>query len=342
MLLKRHLRLININFYIENISGAKKMAKTILIVDDDPLNVKLLERICARHNYLTISASDGKKALELLLNSSNPPDLILSDIMMPDMDGYLFYNEVSKHKMFRFIPFIFLSGKNTPEDIRFAKKLGVDDYLTKPFQMDDLIATIEGKIKRNEENKKIVATLQRKLNTVESHLTHNPISKEDQHLIHVLVMGWDATLGPQILQCAPPIETSSVPVESVAYQLFSTTAAVFGSDPIHNSESILLHIANMNMDGFILFDQISNPNLFKMEDPQNGHQPSQKNCSDGNLISAAANADMVLLVVIAPKITYLDSLELKKYLIQMMESMKKGTIPNLEESRKTIIHVLLN
>jgi CheY-like chemotaxis protein len=318
------------------------MAKTILIVDDDPLNVKLLEKIFARHNYSTISASDGRKALDLLLNSSTPPDLILSDIMMPGLDGYTFYNEVSKHKMFRFIPFIFLSGKNAPEDIRFAKKLGVDDYLTKPFQMDDLIATIEGKIKRHEENKQIVQTLQNKLNTVESHLIHASISEEEQNLIHLLIMGWDETLGPQIIQCEPPIENAAVPVESVAYQLFSTTAAVFGSDPIHNSETILLHIANMNMDGFILFDQIPHLNLFSMEESKNAVPTTPSNNCDGNLTTTTANADMILLVVIAPKITYLDSLELKKILIQLMEEMKKGTSPNLSESRKAIIQALLN
>jgi DNA-binding NarL/FixJ family response regulator len=77
--------------------------------------------------------------------------LIIADIMMPEMNGYQFYQRVRQSQERLLIPFIFLSAKGEAEDIRFGKELGVDDYLMKPVRPEDLIATILGKLKRFEE-----------------------------------------------------------------------------------------------------------------------------------------------------------------------------------------------
>jgi DNA-binding response OmpR family regulator len=76
------------------------------------------------------------------------PDLILADIMMPLMDGFTFYERVVSNPYLNHIPFIFLTAKSSGDDIRQGKELGVDDYLTKPFAPEDLLASIRGKLKR--------------------------------------------------------------------------------------------------------------------------------------------------------------------------------------------------
>jgi len=96
-----------------------------------------------------VIAENGKKGLEVLSELKDRPDLIICDIMMPEMNGYDFFDAVSNDAAYGDIPFIFLSALDTPEDIRLGKILGADDYLTKPINEDDLLAVIAGKIKRS-------------------------------------------------------------------------------------------------------------------------------------------------------------------------------------------------
>jgi len=79
---------------------------------------------------------------------SQRPDLILADIMMPRMNGYQFFQRVRSNKDWAWIPVIFLSAKGAGEDIRFGKEMGVDDYLQKPIEAEDLIAAVIGTLKR--------------------------------------------------------------------------------------------------------------------------------------------------------------------------------------------------
>ena len=69
--------------------------------------------------------------------------------MMPEMDGYEFFREISNNPRWNRIPFLFLSARTTPKDIRFGKLLGADDYLTKPFDEKDLLAILSGRIARS-------------------------------------------------------------------------------------------------------------------------------------------------------------------------------------------------
>ncbi|MDX1522024.1 MAG: SUMF1/EgtB/PvdO family nonheme iron enzyme, partial [Anaerolineae bacterium] len=96
--------------------------------------------------YRVISAKNGKDALDMLEKVT--PDLILADIMMPEMDGYELYKRVNQDARFVQIPFIFVTAKTGQEDIRKGKFMGVDDYLTKPFDPDDLLAAVQGRIQR--------------------------------------------------------------------------------------------------------------------------------------------------------------------------------------------------
>ena len=115
--------------------------KLILVVEDDEgivLNLKILLEF---NNFKVETAENGFEALVKLNNLHNQsilPDLILSDIIMPKLDGYELVRIISNYKIWSDIPFIFLSGLSLPEEINIAKNLGVDDYITKPFESDDL------------------------------------------------------------------------------------------------------------------------------------------------------------------------------------------------------------
>lgn len=124
----------------------KNLAASILVVEDD---IAMRDGICeilelAGH---TVSvASNGKEALELL--DKITPELIVSDIMMPQMDGYHFYANVREDDRWLTVPFIFLTAKGEKEDVLRGKSMGVDDYLTKPFEPKELLVAVESKVKR--------------------------------------------------------------------------------------------------------------------------------------------------------------------------------------------------
>jgi PleD family two-component response regulator len=112
---------------------------TILIVDDNSLNVSLLETVLSVA-YLTRSASQGIQALDIAREVL--PDLILLDIMMPEMDGYEVCQRLKDDPLLRDIPVIFLSILESTEIKVKAFKSGCVDYITKPFQADEVLARV--------------------------------------------------------------------------------------------------------------------------------------------------------------------------------------------------------
>jgi CRP-like cAMP-binding protein/CheY-like chemotaxis protein len=124
------------------------MKKKILIIEDDELLRENTAEILELANYEVVTAVNGKKGVEAARNTS--PDVIICDIMMPELDGYGVIYLLSKDPATSGIPFIFLSAKSEKSDIRKGMALGADDYLTKPFEEMDLLAAIEGRLKRSE------------------------------------------------------------------------------------------------------------------------------------------------------------------------------------------------
>ncbi len=117
---------------------------TILIVDDVDANVLLLKLLISKAGYKTMSASTGKQALEVIM--SNSVDLILLDIMMPIMDGHEVAKKLKEIPAKSKIPIIFLSALNSTEDIVQGFKLGAADYISKPFNKDELLTRINHQI----------------------------------------------------------------------------------------------------------------------------------------------------------------------------------------------------
>ncbi len=128
----------------------------VLSLDDDRNFLLLIERLLEKNGYLCLNTTSGEEALNLLESFS--PDIVLCDIAFGqrNMNGFMFYERFRSIERFASVPFIFISALNQKELIRTGKKLGVDDYLTKPVENDVLLAAIEGKIRRTREMKKAV------------------------------------------------------------------------------------------------------------------------------------------------------------------------------------------
>src|SRR5690606_27468685 len=90
------------------------------------------------------TASNGRLGVAMAKNEL--PDIVICDIMMPELDGYGVLSELSKHQEAKHIPVIFLSAKTEQQDVRKGMNVGADDYITKPFNEVDLISTIESRL----------------------------------------------------------------------------------------------------------------------------------------------------------------------------------------------------
>ncbi|MBW4521867.1 MAG: response regulator [Scytolyngbya sp. HA4215-MV1] len=121
------------------------MRKILVIEDEKPILSNILE-ILESSGFQTISARNGTTGVQMA--KEHLPQLILCDIMMPDMDGYGVFSALSHYPATAEIPFIFLTAKAEASDFRQGMNLGVDDYITKPFRRTDLLDAIAARLER--------------------------------------------------------------------------------------------------------------------------------------------------------------------------------------------------
>lgn len=126
--------------------------KKILVIEDNEEVRENLEEILELSGYQVDAAENGKVGVEKAL--TNPPDLILCDVMMPHLDGFGVLNILSKKSITSNVPFIFLTAKTEKADFRRGMNLGADDYVTKPFYKDELLDVIETRLGKSERLKK--------------------------------------------------------------------------------------------------------------------------------------------------------------------------------------------
>ncbi len=122
--------------------------KKILVIEDNNEVRENITEILELSAYKVISAENGKKGVELALQEI--PDLIVCDIMMPEVDGYGVLHLLNKHIDTYGIPFIFLTAKSEKTDLRKGMEMGADDYITKPFDSIELLNAIEIRLKKTE------------------------------------------------------------------------------------------------------------------------------------------------------------------------------------------------
>jgi len=138
------------------------MNNTILIIEDNREVRENLAEILELSNYKVLTSDNGKSGLELARD--NKPDLILCDIMMPELDGYAVLRAVENNPDMVGVPFVFITSKSDMRDFRTGMDLGADDYLAKPFSGDELLRVVNARLKKSEIIRKTFAKTKAGLN----------------------------------------------------------------------------------------------------------------------------------------------------------------------------------
>ena len=126
--------------------------KTILVVDDEQSIMELLVFNLQKEGYNTLEAYDGVTAVEMAINEK--PDLILLDVMIPKMDGISVCKKIRYALNISNIPILMISAKDTESDKIVGLEMGADDYITKPFQIREVMARIKANLRKAELNSK--------------------------------------------------------------------------------------------------------------------------------------------------------------------------------------------
>lgn len=154
--------------------------KKILIIEDNQDVRENTADILKLANYEVCTAENGKKGLELAKKAN--PDIILCDIMMPELDGYDVLKQLSKDKKTATMPFIFLTAKTERTDVRKGMNLGADDYLTKPFEESELLEAVATRLRKHnflkKEFSKDIDGINQFLGEVSSHTGMELLSKD--------------------------------------------------------------------------------------------------------------------------------------------------------------------
>lgn len=145
----------------------------LLVVEDEPNLLLGIKEILDMEGYEVITAAHGRQALEIMedFKPSALPDLILSDIMMPYLNGLDLLQEIRKRREWARIPFIFLTARGEKADVQTGRKLLVNDYLIKPFDAEDLIIAVESRLK---------------LDRISQEATENDITDAKRKILNIL------------------------------------------------------------------------------------------------------------------------------------------------------------
>ncbi|MBD2101574.1 response regulator transcription factor [Leptolyngbya sp. FACHB-261] len=210
------------------------MAAHILLVDDEPGLREAVQAYLEDSGFSVATASNAKEGLQLLEQS--PPDLVISDIMMPQVDGYQFLRQVRDIPRFRSLPFVFLTARGMTSDRIQGYQAGCDDYLSKPFDPDELVAIVENRLGRaaavnetNGEDSPDIADLANQIAEIKALLTQKPgivqtpppirvdLTPREQSVLNLVSEG---LMNKEI---ARRLETSVRNVEKYVSRLFSKT-----------------------------------------------------------------------------------------------------------------------
>ncbi len=152
----------------------------LLVVEDDVHLLQGIKDILEIEGYRVDTAASGVEGLDALNRMATPPDLIISDIMMPRMDGYQFFEAVRSSEKWLEIPFVFLTAKGEKHDVRLGRRLGADEYVIKPMDPEDLLVIVDAKLRRKEDMAKVrenqVSEIKRNILTILNHEFRTPLT----------------------------------------------------------------------------------------------------------------------------------------------------------------------
>lgn len=123
------------------------MAQTILVVDDSPTIVKFVSFSLKNKGFNVVTACDGMDAIEKLSNISNGVDLVITDLNMPNLDGYGLVDTLRRNEKFREIPIIILTSEESEDDKQLGEEVGANSYLVKPFKPKLLLEEVSKYLK---------------------------------------------------------------------------------------------------------------------------------------------------------------------------------------------------
>lgn len=116
----------------------------VIVIEDDMTLLENIEIILEAENFKVFTASDGKKGIKLI--EEIIPDVIVSDIMLPDIEGFEILKTIRNNPDLKDLPFLFLTARTDHKDLRYGMNLGADDYLTKPFNAKELVEAIHARL----------------------------------------------------------------------------------------------------------------------------------------------------------------------------------------------------
>lgn len=171
--------------------------KKILIVDDDLTLRTALTRYLQNRGYAIQEANSGVEALALF--EQNPPDLVVSDVLMPEMDGLEFCRRLRSTRSGQLVPFIFLSSRKEVEDRVQGHQMGADDYLGKPFEPKELLAKIEAQLERSRRIHSEIVRLMQQASNQQAHaaepaaatpVTPLPLTPAEEKVFWEVIQGY--------------------------------------------------------------------------------------------------------------------------------------------------------
>lgn len=185
------------------------MSKILVIEDEMTVRENILARLEAE-GFETLNAENGINGIALAL--ANTPDLIICDVMMPELDGYGVLTTLRQNPLTSAIPFIFLTAKADKNDLRQGMELGADDYLTKPFTRNELLGAISARLQKQatviQQSERKLAELRRSITDALPQEVLIPLS-EIMGFSRMLVDSYDSIKPQEILETAQNLHNSS-------------------------------------------------------------------------------------------------------------------------------------
>jgi len=250
-------------------------AHTVLVVDDHKVNLILLSRILEEEGYTVITGNNSRDALQHLHNQS--PDIILLDVMMPGMDGFSLCRKLKKDKKFSDIPIIFLTSRSQKEDIVEGFNAGGNDYITKPFNRQELLARVRNHLHLYDtllENKRLIrlsdeashskteflASMSHEIRTplnsiigMAEVLSDTPLSDEQRNYVHIFRSAGESLLEiiNDILDLSK-IEAGQTDLEAIDFHLPSlldSVLSILSVRAVEQNTHLSVHIHEDVPDG---------------------------------------------------------------------------------------------
>ncbi len=290
------------------------MKSLILFVDDEKDLLSNMKIILESNDYQVVTALNGKKALEVLSRLEKNPDIIISDILMPEMNGYDFYLKVSQNRKWVRIPFLFLSAKNEIEDIRFGKMLGVDDYISKPYKINDVLARIKIILDQKRENKETSEKINDKL--IKAFKFEEPLlnTLDKVKFIFLYHLKWE-NRKPIIINRYPKNEIPLINLDEITTHSYSSMIKIY--DKIRNYNEYIFSLTMSFLEVYILLDWIK----------------------EGDHIGNDVQEQTYMLCVIAPNLHYLQGERIKEILKEISSKIRKNEDWNIKEFWERLLYI---